>query len=121
MNAHLSWYTTSGQYEIFGLFEIRRLVKQVDNEKDKELVLTELPTIQRLYIQSISDWNRDFYIWGSASLLEISSDYIVKIIKPMQNISQTSTTSYATYFLNYKEKFETTESAYKSSHFWPSS
>ena len=61
-NVQLFQYAASRQKEILGLFKKSCLVEQTDNEKDKKLVLTELPTIQRAYIQSTSDLNRDFYI-----------------------------------------------------------
>lgn len=93
-NAQLSQYVTFEQMEILELFEKSRLVEQVDNEKNKKLVLTQLSTIQRqVYIQSISDFNQDFYIqppYKPISLLSDLSDSIVKAIKPLHDMSEVS-------------------------------
>ncbi len=108
-DAQLSQYAASGQKEIPGLFEKSRLVKQADNKKDKKLVLTQLPTMQRrAYIQSTSDFNRDFYIRPPRkpiSLLGDSSDSNVKAIKPLHDVSKASINRIAIYHPHYKNKF----------------
>ena len=123
MNAQVSQYAASRQKEISRLFEKSRLVEQADNKKDKKLVLTQLPTMQRqAYIQSTLDLNWDIYIRPppkQISLLSASCDYIVKVMKPIHDVLEASTTLYTTYHLHYKEKSGMTKSAYKPSLFRP--
>ncbi len=50
-DAKLFLYAASGQKEIPELFEKGHLVDQANNEKDKKLMLMQLPTMQRqIYI-----------------------------------------------------------------------
>lgn len=72
----------SREKEILRLFEKSCLVKQVDNEKNQILVLTELSIMQRAYIQLNSNLNRDFYIqplMKQISLLDTSFNCIFKL------------------------------------------
>lgn len=100
MDVQLPQYAVSREKEILELSRKSYPVEQADNEKDKKLVLTELPIMQRTYIESTSDLNWDTYIWPSLeqiSLLGTSSDYIVKVMKPMYDVPEVNTTSYVTY------------------------
>lgn len=97
-------YTASGQKKIPGLLEKGRPVVQVYNDNEKYPVLTQSPTIQQTYVQSISDPSRDFYIRPSPkdfyirpprepiSQLGVSSDSIVKVINPLLDVPEASTT-----------------------------
>lgn len=103
----------SGQKEILGLFDKSCLVKQANNEYNKNLILTELPTIQQVYIQLTLNLNQDFYIWPLSArilLLDLSFDNIIELMKPIHHMPEISTILYITYHPHYKENFEMTES-----------
>lgn len=77
---------------------------------------------RQTYIQSISDFNRYFYIWPSHKpilLLGGLSDSIVKVIKPLHDMSEISTNYFAAYYLHYKEKPEITQLIYNPFLIWP--
>lgn len=71
-----------------------KLYKQDYNDKDKKHVLTKLLKIQQAYIQSTLDLNWNFYIQSLPLrlilLLIASSDYIIKVIKPLYDMSKAS-------------------------------
>ena len=101
--------------------EKSRLVVQARND-NKNLALTQSPKLQRAYIQSTSDFYRNFYIRPAPEqilLLGTLSNGIVKVIKPLHDVPEASTTSYAIYHPHYKEKSGMTKSAYKPSLFRP--
>ena len=120
-----------------------RLVVKADNDKDKNLVLTQSPAIQRVsqrlivclaamfkdndniklylqditqaYVQSTFDLNRDFYIRPPPeliSLLDASSDWIIKVLKLLYGVPEAGNHWFATYHTHYKEKLGMTESTY---------
>lgn len=67
------------------------------------------------HIQSIFEQNRDFNIWASPkliSLLDISSDCIFKVLKPLYDVSKVGNHYFATYYIHYKEKLGMTKSIY---------
>lgn len=109
MQMLLSQYIISGQKEILGLFKKNCRIEQIDNEKDKILMLTDLPIIQQVYIQLSSDVNQDFFIWPLVEkmpLLGASSDYIVKVMKLMNVILEASINLYTTYHPHYNKNSE---------------
>ena len=102
-------------------YDKSRPVMQAHNNEKENLVLTQLPIIQRAYIQLTSDFNWDFYIRlppEQISLLDILSDYIVKVIKLLHNVSEASINRFAIYYLYYKEKSGMIESVYNPFLFW---
>ena len=88
---------------------------QAHNNEKENLVLTQLPTIQRAYIQSTSDFHQNFYISPppkQISLLGTSSNYIVKVIKLLHDVPKASINRFIVYHLHYKEKPGMIESTY---------
>lgn len=101
-------------------FEKSWLVVQTYNNYNKDLVLTQSPTIQQVnqclivcfvaifqnnttklylcdvtqaYIQSTLDLNQDFFIWPFPELItmiEVLSDFILKVVKPFYGIPEVS-------------------------------
>ncbi len=99
-------------------FEKSRLVLQAYNDFNKDLVLTQLPTIQRVsqrlivcltailqdgntklylrdvtqaYVQSASNLNRDFFICPPPELITMmgaSSSCILKVVKPLYGVPE---------------------------------
>ena len=83
-------------------YDKNRLVMQAHNNEKKNLVLTQLPTIQRAYIQSTSDFNQDFYIRSSSEqislpVLGVSLDCSFEIIKPLHDMPKISNFLFTTY------------------------
>jgi hypothetical protein len=100
--------------EIDKAFEKSRLVVQTFNDQNKDLVLTQSSTIQRvsqrwivcliavllnmnlhlrnitqIYVQSATSLNRDFFVHSSVELikhLDIDSDSILKIVKSLYDV-----------------------------------
>ncbi len=84
----------------------RRLVVQARND-NKNLALTQSPKLQWAYIQSNSDFYRNFYIRPAPKqilLLGTPSDGIVKVIKPLHDVPETSANCFAIYHLHYKDE-----------------
>ena len=80
---------------------------QAYNDENKKLVLTQLPIIQRAFVQSTSDLNRDLYIRPPpklVSLLDASSGCIVKVMKPLYGVAEVGNHCFATYHPHYKDK-----------------
>lgn len=73
-------------------------------------MLTQLSTIERwAYIQSISQFNPDFYICLSPKkilLLNTLLNCLIKVIKLLYDIAKASTNRFAAYYLHQKEKLE---------------
>lgn len=111
-------YVASRQKKIAILLKKCRLIKQADNEKDKKLMVTQLSIIQRqAYIYSIFYFNPDFYIRlfiKQISLLHILLSCIVKVIKPLHDMSKANTNHFAAYYPYYKKKPKITGFTYKS-------
>lgn len=81
-------------------YEKSRLVLQAGNDKDKKLELTQSPIIQAY------DFDQDFHIWPppeQISLLGVSRDCIVKVMKPIHDVPEASTISFAVYHPHDKE------------------
>lgn len=120
-----------------------RLVVQAYNDKEKDLVLTQSPTIQRVsqrliiclaaifqdndniklylrdvtqaYVQSTSNLNREFYIRPSPeliSLLGVSSDCVIKVMKPLYGVPEAGNHWFPTYHIHHKDKLGMKESTY---------
>jgi hypothetical protein len=97
------------------VFEKSRLVVQAYNDQEKELVLTQSPTIQRVsqrlilyiaamgqhelylrdisqvYVQSTTNLNREFYIRPPRELqnqLGLDESSILKILKPLYGVPE---------------------------------
>ena len=119
-----------------------RLVVQAYNDQEKDLVLTQSPTIQRVsqrlivclaamfqdnniklylrdvtqaYVQSTSNLNREFYIRPPLELISLlgsSSDCVVKVMKPLYGVPKAGNHWFATYYTHHKEKLGMIESTY---------
>jgi hypothetical protein len=123
-------------------FEKSRLVVQAYDDQEKELVLTQSPTIQRssqrlilaltpsflklkyrlylrdisqAYVQSTTSLNRDFYVRAPAEvskILHLDTDRILKVIKPLYGIPEAGNHWFSTYHLHHTEKLKMAESTY---------
>ena len=130
--------------DIDKIFEKSQLIIQTYNNMKKNLVLTQTPTIQRIsqrlvvclaavlqdgdvqlylrnitqmYVQLKSSLNRDFYIRSSQkliALLKISSDCILKIIKPLYGIPEADNHWFVTYQNHHISKLDMMQSTYDS-------
>jgi hypothetical protein len=123
--------STSDAYEKF------RLVMQAYNDQDKTLVLTQSFIIQRMsqriilvlavitrhnlylrditqtYVQSKIFLNREFFI-RSFFELDLSERSILKVIKPLYDVSETETHWFNTYQTHHKKKLSMIESTFDS-------
>lgn len=123
-------------------YEKSRLVVQAYNDQNKDLVLTQSPTIQRVsqrlilclaatipntklflrdvtqaYVQSTSSLNRDFFIRPPpelATMLGAPLDCIMKVIKPLYGVPEAGNHWFATYHRHHTEALGMTESTYDS-------
>ncbi len=111
-------------------FEKSRLVIQAFNDHGKDLVLTESPTIQRVsqrlilclaatctnlkiylrdisqaYVQSTTVLNRDFYAYPPKEL-KLSSDIVLKVIKPLYGIPEAGNHWFNTYHNHHTQKLK---------------
>ena len=123
-------------------FEKSRLVVQAYNDLNKDLVLTQSPTIQRVsqrliicltatfqnestklylrdvtqaYVQSNSELNRDFYIRPPhelTAMMGAPSNCILKVIKPLYGVPEAGNHWFATYHAHHTRKLGMTESTY---------
>ena len=123
-------------------FEKSRLVVQAYNDQEKELVLTQSPTIQRssqrlilalapsflkqkynlflrdisqAYVQSTTLLNRDFYVRAPkevSDVLHLDESRILKVIKPLYGIPEAGNHWFSTYHLHHTEKLKMKESTY---------
>ncbi|KAI1005289.1 hypothetical protein K3495_g2938 [Podosphaera aphanis] len=117
-------------------FEKSRLVVQAYKDKDKHLVLTQSPTIQRVsqriilalaaslpldiylrdisqaYVQSTTNLNRDFYIRPPT---ELGGDgTILKVIKPLYGVPEAGNHWFKTYHHHHIKNLAMKESTYDS-------
>lgn len=83
-------------------YEKSRPTEKVYNDKDKNFVLTQSPTIEQTY-----DVNWDFYIRPLCEqilLLGALSDFVVKVIKSLHDVPRASINYFAIYHSHYKDK-----------------
>lgn len=117
-------------------FEKSRLVVQAYNDHGKDAILTQSPTIQQMsqrlilslaacmqqydlylrdisqaYIQSTTHLNREFFV-RPLQELELQSDSILKIIKPLYGVPKAGNYSFNTYHRHQLEKLSMTQSTY---------
>lgn len=115
-------------------FEKSRLVVQAYNDLNKDLVLAQSPTIQRVsqrliaclaatfqndatklylrdvtqaYVQSTSDLNRDFFIRPPQKLvvmMRAPSNCILKVVKPLYGVPKAGNHWFATYLTHHTSK-----------------
>lgn len=125
-------------------YEKSRLVVQAYNDRDKTLILTESPTIQRVsqrliiclaavlgsdraslylrdvtqaYVQSTSELNREFFIRPPpelATVLGAPPDCILKVMKPLYGVPEAGNHWFATYHKHHTERLGMSESTYDS-------
>ena len=125
-------------------FEKSRLVVQAYNDPEKDIVLTQSPTIQRIsqrlivclaaslgnattklylrdvtqaYVQSTSELNRDFYIRPPHELAEMLGapyDCILKVMKPLYGVPEAGNHWFATYQKHHIQRLGMSESTYDS-------
>ena len=122
-------------------FEKSRLVVQAYNDLEKEAVLTQSPTIQRVsqrlilclaamlqrdtqlylrdisqaYVQSVTKLNRDFYIVAPPELtaqLGIAAGSVVKVVKPLYGVPEAGNHWFKTYHSHHTRELEMSQSAY---------
>ena len=125
-------------------FEKSRLMVQAYNDLNKNLVLTQSPTIQRVsqrliiclaatfqddftklylrdvtqaYVQSNSKLNRDFFIRPPQELIAMMGappSCILKVVKPLYGVPEAGNHWFATYHAHHTGKLGMTESTYDS-------
>ena len=121
-------------------FEKSRLVVQAYNDSEKELVLTQSPTIQRssercllcvatatigngrriylrdvtqAYVQSATSLNREFFVRPPPELAKrLPNGSILKVVKPLYGIPEAGNHWFKTYHKFHKEKLKMTCSTY---------
>lgn len=73
------------------------------------------------YIQSLSNFNWDFFIRLPCKLilvLDSSLNFVINVIKLLYNMTKISTTLFAIYYSHYKKKPGMSKSANNFFHFW---
>ncbi len=121
-------------------FEKSRLVMQTFNDQNKNLVLIQSSTIQRVsqrlivcfiavfsemnlylrnitqtYVQSVTSLNRDFFVRSSVELikhLDIASNSILKMIKSLYDVLEADNHWFVIYHVHHVNKLEMTQSTY---------
>jgi hypothetical protein len=120
-------------------FEKSRLVVQAYNDQEKELVLTQSPTIQRVsqrlilcitaigrhelhlrdisqaYIQSTTNLNRDFYVRPPKELqnqLGLSEGSVLKVLKPLYGVPEAGNLWFRTYHEYHISKLQIQQSTF---------
>ena len=123
-------------------FEKSRLVVQAYNDPEKDLVLTQSPTIQRAsqrlilcitamlqtddirlylrdisqaYVQSATKLNRDFYIrapFELATALSVSKGTILKVVRPLYGIPESGNHWFKTYHDHHIKELHMHQSTY---------
>src|SRR6266567_1453686 len=123
-------------------FEKSRLVVQAYNDPEKDLVLTQSPTIQRVsqrlilcitaitqdngthlylrdisqaYVQSTTKLNRDFYIRAPLELsiaLGVSEGTILKVVRPLYGIPEAGNHWFKTYHNHHIKELNMNQSTY---------
>ena len=129
-------------------FEKSRLVVQAYNDHEKNVVLTQSPTIQRvsqrlilciaamiqgngthLYlrdisqacVQSLTKLNRDFYIRPPHELgveLGIGKDSILKVVKPLYGVPEAGNHWFTTYHAHHTKELKMNQSTYDPCLLW---
>ena len=125
-------------------FEKSRLVVQAYNDPEKDIVLTQSPTIQRVsqrlilcmaailrdentglylrdisqaYVQSVTKLNRDFFIIPPAELttcLNVPRSSILKVVKPLYGVPEAGNHWFKTYHSHHLVELEMNQSTYDS-------
>jgi hypothetical protein len=124
-------------------FEKSRLMIQTFNDQNKILVLTQSLIIQRVnqrliiclvvtfcqsmklylrdiiqaYVQSRFNLNRDFYVQSSSNLIKLMkvfNDCILKMIKPLYDVSKADNHWFKTYHDHHTDKLSMTQFTYDS-------
>ena len=122
-------------------FEKSRLVVQAYNDQNKQLVLTQSPTIQRIsqrlllciaairgttaalylrdisqaYVQSTTSLNRDFYIRPPSELLQrmgLEPDIILRVVKPLYGVPEAGNHWFKTYHTHHTKELSMEQSTY---------
>jgi hypothetical protein len=120
-------------------FEKSRLVVQAYNDQEKELVLTQSPTIQRVsqrlilciaamgphslylrdisqaYVQSTTNLNREFYIRPPRELqneLGLGEDSVLKVLKPLYGVPEAGNHWFKTYHSHHVQQLHMDQSTY---------
>jgi hypothetical protein len=120
-------------------FEKSRLVVQAYNDQEKELVLTQSPTIQRVsqrlilciaaiglhslylrdisqaYVQSTTNLNREFYVRPPRELqseLGIGKDTVLKVLKPLYGVPEAGNHWFKTYHSHHVQQLHMDQSTY---------
>ena len=123
-------------------FEKSRLVVQAYNDEEKNLVLTQSPTIQRVsqrliiclaailqdsgkelylrditqaYVQSTSDLSRDFYIKPPSELIKMlgmNDNFVLKVVKPLYGVPEAGNHWFATYHKHHTDGLNMQQSTY---------
>lgn len=121
-------------------FEKSRLVVQAYNDLEKELVLTQSPTIQRVsqrlilciaailphirlflrdisqaYVQSTTTLNREFYIRPPHELVKqlgIDNAFILKVVKPLYGVPEAGNHWFKTYHSHHVKQLYMSQSTY---------
>jgi hypothetical protein len=117
-------------------FEKSRLVVQAYNDQEKELVLTQSPTIQRVsqrlilciaatkpdirlflrdisqaYVQSATNLNREFYVRPPREL-GIDKDSVLKVLKPLYGVPEAGNHWFKTYHSHHVQQLHMDQSTY---------
>jgi hypothetical protein len=116
-------------------FEKSRLVVQAYNDQEKELVLTQSPTIQRVsqrlilclaaigshslylrdisqaYVQSTTTLNREFYVRPPCEM-QIDDDSVLKVVRPLYGIPEARNHWFKTYHSHHVEQLHIDQSTY---------
>ena len=123
-------------------FEKSQLVVQAYNNQEKELVLTQSPTIQRVsqrlilciatmklddnthlylrdisqaYVQSATNLNREFYVRPPRELeteLGIDKDFVLKVLKPLYGVPEAGNHWFRTYHSHHVQQLHMDQSTY---------
>jgi hypothetical protein len=120
-------------------FEKSRLVVQAYNDQEKELVLTQSPTIQRVsqrlilciaaigqhelylrdisqaYVQSTTNLNRDFYVRPPKELqrqLRLDESSVLKILRPLYGVPEAGNHWFKTYHEHHINKLQMQQSTF---------
>ncbi len=127
-------------FDIDKAFEKSRFVVQTFNDQNKNLMLTQSFTIQRIsqrlivclivvfskmnlylrdiiqtYVQSITSLNRDFFVRSSVELikhLDIDTNSILKIVKSLYDVLEADNHWFVIYHAHHVNKLEMSQSIY---------
>lgn len=127
------------------VYEKSRLVVQAYNDHEKETILTQAPTIQRMsqrlilalaaihphlnlflrditqaYVQSATALNREFFVRPPIEL-GLPNTIVLKVIKPLYGVPEAGAHWYKTYHAHHIQNLTILESTYDSCLLWVSS